>query len=183
MKEWIYGLIDPRYPSHVRYVGRTAYPEGRLAIHRSCHDGTARKRAWTLSIRDAGLRPAMIILEEIDPGEDDHSYPAARAEREWIARYLQRGASLLNGRLTRLASLTGEQIVAAMIAADGNQTHAARALGVPGEALSAVVNGFYRHVIPRAPTPEKRADRAATLAKFHAAMDERRIGRARRRAS
>lgn len=76
---WIYGLEDPR-TGEIRYVGRSANPEGRMAGH--CSVSAARAvYDWTSELRQLGLKPILRFLLQVKPGED-----AARAEGDEILR-------------------------------------------------------------------------------------------------
>lgn len=76
----IYGLVDPREPGRVRYVGRTKCPKRRLTQHRAFGVGDARRR-WVRHLRQSGTRPDMIVLAQVDEGV------ARQTEYDFIRRY------------------------------------------------------------------------------------------------
>lgn len=100
---YIYGLQDPR-TCRIRYVGAASDPFKRFEQHLDLIDyeyrgGTAAKRAWLSDLRDLGLKPWLVILEQVKP---DKLYPAgvkekARdAERAWISQLASTGHDLTN---------------------------------------------------------------------------------------
>ena len=74
---YIYGLIDPN-TAEVRYIGKSIRPKERLTNHMNdvsnCH-----RSHWLQSLKSKGLKPEMVILEEMD-GESDWQ----SSERKWI---------------------------------------------------------------------------------------------------
>lgn len=85
----IYGLIDPR-TSMVRYVGKSIRPEQRLANHMNDRSVTWRTN-WLAELRHLGLRPELVTLQVLQPGED-----WAAAERWWITEGRINGWPLVN---------------------------------------------------------------------------------------
>lgn len=88
---WIYALCDPN-TLRVRYVGKSNNPKERLSGHlseRSLRAGNE-KNAWLKSLLLQGLRPVLIILQEITHG------CWAEAERAWICLFRMQGCSLTN---------------------------------------------------------------------------------------
>jgi len=62
---YIYALIDPR-TNEVRYIGKSVTPEKRLIVHVcTTHvDSNPRKLNWIKQLKEEGLRPTLLILEE-----------------------------------------------------------------------------------------------------------------------
>lgn len=93
---FIYALVDPN-TAEVRYIGKSDNPAKRLADHiRECtaqRYGTSnqRKRAWINRLLSAGQKPVVIVLQELQPGED-----WAHTEFCWGWHYRTRGADLVN---------------------------------------------------------------------------------------
>lgn len=83
-KAFIYGLVDPR-TNVTRYVGRSSHPKRRLWKHmqaaREVRDFRIQsaKDAWLNELAAAGLKPGLVILEAVAPGD----IPADR-EVHWI---------------------------------------------------------------------------------------------------
>ncbi len=94
----IYTLVDPRN-EEVRYVGQTHDPKARLKRHlrlrreESIYPGS--RAEWIASLRAVGLRPAMIVVEEVEAGANVYE-----RERRWMFHYLRQGACLTNGEAT-----------------------------------------------------------------------------------
>jgi hypothetical protein len=74
----IYGLVDPRIPTVIRYVGRTKTPIVRHLQHCSEIDFTP-KGKWVESMRQVGVMPQMVILER-----DVSQFDASDREKHWI---------------------------------------------------------------------------------------------------
>lgn len=88
---YIYGLADPN-TLRIRYVGKSNNPKERLTGHlseRSLHTKNE-KNAWLRSLLEQGLRPVLIILQEITHG------CWAEAERAWICILRMQGCKLTN---------------------------------------------------------------------------------------
>lgn len=85
---YIYGLVDPR-TQELRYVGKTkdAYERfyDHLRIRKNCH-----LRNWIRQLKSCGLRPRMIIIQEVP----DELWP--EAEIYWISFFEGIGARLCN---------------------------------------------------------------------------------------
>lgn len=92
---YIYGLTDPE-TGEIRYVGHSIDPAGRLVQHNA-----ERKLSragwfpnylgeWLISLRAAGKRPGIVILETTTADE------VVAKELEWIAFYRSRKPGLLN---------------------------------------------------------------------------------------
>ena len=88
---FIYGLRDPR-DSQIRYVGKSNDPRHRLRGHLSRRGGTY-ARNWIGSLLSDGIRPELVILEEVSKKR------WKVAEQAWI-QYLRR----LGCKLTNLAA-------------------------------------------------------------------------------
>lgn len=86
----VYTLSDPR-TGHVRYVGFTSVSLA-LRLRRHLDDSNpSRRRNWIKSLRTAGVRPHIELLEEYDDSES-----AFDAEREWISMARHLGCDLVN---------------------------------------------------------------------------------------
>lgn len=81
MKNYIYGLIDPR-TNEVRYVGKTFSIERRVKEHTSEHSlkYRTRKNNWLKELLRAGFSPEVTILEECGEDWEDR-------ERYWITQF------------------------------------------------------------------------------------------------
>jgi len=96
---FVYGLCDPR-TDELRYVGKSPYPEARVAGHigeaRSGTRGTNElKDAWILGLLDNGLYPSVFVIEETNDAE------WKECERFWISYFKFVGCDLLNVRGVR----------------------------------------------------------------------------------
>jgi hypothetical protein len=88
---FIYALLDPRDEA-VRYVGKTkrALPV-RLSAHlNDCRKARHRRARWLRELVAEGLKPRMILLEEVAASAWEE------AERRWIAHFKDEGADLTN---------------------------------------------------------------------------------------
>ena len=88
----IYGLVDPRFPDDIRYVGKTAGPvQSRLLRHISASkEMRNRKDKWIRDLLSQGIRPHAKVLEIV---EDDWE----SSERGWISKARESaGGDLLN---------------------------------------------------------------------------------------
>ena len=86
----VYTLSDPR-TGYVRYVGFTSVSLA-LRLRRHLDDGNpSHRRNWIKSLRAAGVRPRIKLLEEYDDSES-----AFDAEREWISMARHLGCDLVN---------------------------------------------------------------------------------------
>ncbi len=74
---WIYGLVDPT-DGVVRYVGKSANPAARLTNHEA--DGAEAVAAWVAELAVRGLRPALVRLHRVEPGEDASVFESERIE-------------------------------------------------------------------------------------------------------
>jgi hypothetical protein len=65
----VYGLVDPKEPDRIRYVGQSIHPDKRLAEHCGIigpyRNPGALLATWIVSLRRR--RPRMVILEHGDP--------------------------------------------------------------------------------------------------------------------
>lgn len=89
---YVYGLVDPTDGS-VRYVGKSDRPKYRVTTHLSC-SAAKPVRAWVEDLATAGLRPQLVILHAVQPGED-----SAPWEMHYILHFRQHGR-LLNCRFS-----------------------------------------------------------------------------------
>lgn len=86
---YIYALTDP-FTGDIRYIGKSIRPKERLTNH--CNDSSKTWRTnWIQSVLSKGLRPELLILEELD---DDADWQTA--ERSWIAKGRECGWLLTN---------------------------------------------------------------------------------------
>ena len=84
----IYGLKDPR-TNEIRYIGRTRYPERRLAFH--LYSPTNPELGlWLAELQQENLKPYMEILETLGESVAEAEYQ----EVYWIQKYA--GKKLLN---------------------------------------------------------------------------------------
>jgi hypothetical protein len=90
---FIYALCEPD-GGHVRYVGKSSYPRGRLASHRT--GGNSRLRMWILKLEKLGVEPDLRVLRKVDAGEN-----AAEAERAAIAEHDDGTLLQANGTVAR----------------------------------------------------------------------------------
>jgi hypothetical protein len=66
---FIYALSDPRN-NQVRYIGKANNPEDRYTNHfNSARDKNTHKRNWINNVRKDGLRPELIIIDEVPKSE------------------------------------------------------------------------------------------------------------------
>lgn len=75
---YIYGLREPD-TQLVRYIGKTIDPHRRWLNH-LCEKSKTRRAYWVQSLERRGLRPEMVIIEEIFG-----AWPWQESERFWIA--------------------------------------------------------------------------------------------------
>ncbi len=88
---FIYGLVDPRTQT-LRYVGKAKDPRRRYVVHLSrAKRLRGHKEAWVESLRNAGIRPEMVVIEEVKTSEWQ------TAERFWIGFFRHIGVDLVNG--------------------------------------------------------------------------------------
>lgn len=90
----VYGLVDPREPERVRYVGSTITPVSRygshLAVCRARRSFNPRE-TWVLGLQEHGILPAMVVLERTDSALDLDAL-----ESVWTMRLRQEGQADLN---------------------------------------------------------------------------------------
>jgi hypothetical protein len=86
---YIYGLKDPM-DNQIHYVGKSDSPKARYSSHLRDDCSNHHKTAWIAALRDAGLRPELVILQEVQADQWD------KAERKWIADGLSMGWPLTN---------------------------------------------------------------------------------------
>jgi predicted GIY-YIG superfamily endonuclease len=88
----VYGLIDPRQPKRVMYVGCTNNPERRLHSHiNRCTYGNSKRNVWMRRLLTDGVDPVMVILEQVAPGDD-----VMARERHWMELCRLRNPDLCN---------------------------------------------------------------------------------------
>lgn len=92
---YIYGLVDPR-TDRLRYIGKANKPTGRLRRHIReaaadlANGHTRHKCNWLLLLEKEGLKPRLVILEEVAQSQ------WKTRERYWIAYHQAAGEPLLN---------------------------------------------------------------------------------------
>lgn len=91
-KESIYALVDPE-TKKIMYVGRTRTTlEEQLDRHcRNTNAGNPRKRQWILSLKEKGLKPDIVLLEEVEDATK-----AADLKRLYIRQFSAANKDLLN---------------------------------------------------------------------------------------
>lgn len=91
MKTFIYGLRCP-IKQQIRYIGKSIEPEKRLKNHccQAKRLGTYKER-WIALLLRSGLAPEVVILQEVEEGED-----WGEIERGWISKATQEGWPLTN---------------------------------------------------------------------------------------
>lgn len=90
----VYGLVDPREPRRVRYVGATRqHPEARLHGHIAGDAGWAKLR-WIAQLRHDGVHPVMVLLEVVP----DYGLDLVARERAWYEELVRTGEADLNGQ-------------------------------------------------------------------------------------
>lgn len=87
---YIYALIDPE-SEEIRYIGKSIRPEQRLQNHINEPPTNCHRSHWIQSLKVRGLRPELIIIEEIRG-----AWPWQESERYWIKRCLAAGMRLTN---------------------------------------------------------------------------------------
>lgn len=171
----IYGLTEP--DGAVRYVGYAVDAQRRFDWHWSEGRRRTHKSCWLASLRDAGFRPGLVILEVLDANEDWRP-----RERWWIAELRQQGCDLTNGtdggegghipaaqtpeaRAKRAASHRGQKRSAEFCAAN-----AARQVGVPrSEATKAKIReARARQVGVRAPGAKLTEEQVRSIRRLRA---------------
>lgn len=78
----VYGLVDPRRPHKIKYVGATARTlRQRYAAYKTkIWSGSDKLRAWLEELRIADLVPEMVCLERVDD-----TTQVKEVEQQWIA--------------------------------------------------------------------------------------------------
>lgn len=91
MKTVIYGLFCP-IEGAVRYIGKSSAVEKRLKAHLYSADrsGRTHKQRWLARVLAVGLKPSLVILEEVDESSWQE------AEIRWIAKARNEGWPLTN---------------------------------------------------------------------------------------
>ena len=74
----------------IRYIGKTINPRRRWLNH-LCEKSHCKRTYWIRSLQKRGLRPVLIIIEEIRG-----AWPWQESERYWIAFALHHGCPLVN---------------------------------------------------------------------------------------
>ena len=90
----IYTLCDPRFPSDVRYVGKTSCSlKKRVSGHLSYASRSPSRThlvSWLNSLTSEGLEPKASVVEVGDEGDWEE------AEKRWISHYRIQGYNLCN---------------------------------------------------------------------------------------
>jgi hypothetical protein len=115
-----YGLLDPTNQK-IRYVGRSVRPLDRCYEHLQLYNLALAhpRRLWIEGLLDRGLKPELVILEELE-GRINIDLPVYKdpararihaAEEGWIRRLLEAGHPLTNVRGTTPREDTPEQVL------------------------------------------------------------------------
>jgi hypothetical protein len=98
--EGIYGLVDPREPKRIRYVGSSDCIERRLYAHAHSNDPKVNnpRFLWLRSLRADGVKPVAVVLEQCAVGETGSKARHTR-EARWIELLACVGQADLNARL------------------------------------------------------------------------------------
>lgn len=88
-KVYIYGLCDPE-SGLIRYIGKSIRPVERLSNHMNDH-GTCHRTNWLRSLKIKGLKPTLVILQELPENAAWQD-----AEKAWIAYGYSQGWPLVN---------------------------------------------------------------------------------------
>jgi hypothetical protein len=87
---YIYALVDPKY-ERVRYVGKSVNLENRYEQHLCEFTGVnPRKERWIQNLKDKGLKPELVVIEECDQSNWEER------EKYWIAYYRELYSDLTN---------------------------------------------------------------------------------------
>ena len=93
---YIYTLVDPREPEHVRYVGKADDPKARFRQHLHSVKTYKKRRyvyCWIGSLLKVGVTPDMNIIEEVAYKVKEDW---ASREQHWISLYRISGHKLTN---------------------------------------------------------------------------------------
>lgn len=86
---FIYALLDPT--THlIKYIGKANDPQLRLYRHMR-EKGHSHKNSWLHGLKEKGLIPELIILEEVPVSQWQ------QREKYWITFYRSQGIDLVNG--------------------------------------------------------------------------------------
>lgn len=86
---YIYGLECP-LDGNIKYIGKSNNPQRRLRDHMYDHRGEYNKGLWVRKLKHSGLKPQLIILDEIELSKWEFW------ETWWISYFKSLGISLLN---------------------------------------------------------------------------------------
>lgn len=92
----IYGLVDPREPERVRYVGQATKPIARMVGHVGDQNPNNLRGRWIGALFAAGVAPDMVLLERVPVGADIDG-----REAYWIHALRDLGQADLNSVIPR----------------------------------------------------------------------------------
>jgi DNA-binding XRE family transcriptional regulator len=98
MERLIYGLRCP-VTKRIHYIGKSTQGMRRPLQHLS-DSHSAKIREWVNDLAELNYKPEIVIIQEVIESED-----IDMAERVWISRYIDRGATLLNESLVITAAI------------------------------------------------------------------------------
>lgn len=135
----VYGLVDPRTPTDVRYVGQTSDPQRRHLQHCTSKYRRTVKEEWIQSLKEAGFLPQMVTLETVDVALANET--EAKWQKHHASTLLNDTISGFNRQIrdpikrfspfkTARAEAEKAQIIQAIKEANGIVTHASNALGI-----------------------------------------------------
>lgn len=98
MERLIYGLKCP-VTNRMHYIGKTTQGMRRPMQHLN-ESHSVKIKEWVSDLNELNEKPRIVVLQEVGEGEDIDI-----AERVWISKYLDRGATLLNENLVIAATI------------------------------------------------------------------------------
>ena len=94
----IYAMADPR-TMRIKYVGRTVDLKARIAHHQAVSSSGAATAAWISELRERGLKPIVLVLEE---AEEERG---VERETAWIQMFSVASALLNYGQAINTSPL------------------------------------------------------------------------------
>lgn len=92
-EQYVYGLIDPRKPNHIKYIGKTKNVKRRFTLHLYTRNKeNTYKAKWIKSLIEQSVKPEIVVIEVTD------SETINERERFWIAYYRSLGQAEANHR-------------------------------------------------------------------------------------